>query len=101
MQELYTALSNVVPLMECYFDALTAILGNLTTEVTHKYSSAWVGIRELVYDAYHNSSVVDDIKKLKSGFTSSCPTETTSYNCSANLEAVEGGVSNISHEIQI
>lgn len=93
MQELYTALSNVVPLMECYFDALTVILGNLTTEVTHKYSSAWVGIRELVYVAYHNSSLLEDIKKLKSGFSSSCLAETTSYNCSANLEAVEGGVS--------
>ena len=68
MQDSIQALTNDVSLMECYFDVLTDVLGNLTYDVVHNKTSIWSHVRQLVYKAYNSSSVMQDMRRLGLNF---------------------------------
>lgn len=78
------SLSNAVPLMECYFDILTAILGNFTTDTVHNTTSAWTAVRQLVYDAYANIVVINNLRGLVATFP--CTKTAASVGCAVNYD---------------
>lgn len=80
MQDSIQALTNAVSLMECYFDVLTDVLGNLTYDVVHNKTSIWSHVRQLVYKAYNSSSVMQDMRRLASTFP--CTKVADSITCS-------------------